>query len=367
MALSPQVALAVSVWVQAVVYGIYVPLFFQALYIIARKRSSSAYSAKIFLGGSVVLFLLSTIDIGLNLLRLLKGFVLDGENPVIYFFDWTRWENMMHSGILYVATWIGDALAIYRCYVVWDRKKWVVVLPLILLLVSIGINVMLFVWFTHPTLLPPFATYFRWMGTVYPLAFAQNTITTGMIAFKVWKQHRDSTALGILNGSSVALFTVLRIIIESAMVYTVQLLILIIAFPLESWVQAIIQQAIVPSIGIVFVLIAVRVHYSQARVEVNPSTMLIPAWLGGSETNFSTNASKTDPARRSFRVSTCRPEGMLDEEIQFALASTHNRRRHRADVDLDVNSVKHMDDVDLAFITTSRHPPSGTIAEPESS
>ncbi|PPQ99409.1 hypothetical protein CVT24_005396 [Panaeolus cyanescens] len=281
MVLLPQVALAVAVWVEAVLYGIYVPLFFEAMFIMLRKRTPSAYSAKI-----------------------------------------------------------------YRCYVVWDRKTWVVVLPLILLLVSIGINIMLFVWVTHPAILPPFTTTFKWMGTVYPLAFAQNTITTGMIAFKVWKQHRDSAALGIISGSSVALFTVLRIIIESAMIYTIQLLILIITFPMMSWVQAIVQDAIVPSIGIVFVLIAVRVHYSRPNAFMEPSNMMIPTWLDQSQSDSSTNTS-AQRKRQSFHVGARQSENNMGDGILFSLAAS-NRRRHNMDIEEDTESVKRMDDMDLA-------------------
>ena len=87
------------------------------------------------------------------------------------------------------------------------------------------------------------------MATIYPFAFAQNTITTGMIAFKIWRQHRSSTELGVLNHSPLDLIGVMRIVIESAMIYTFQLLILIILFPVHHNAQLIVQCAIVPSIG----------------------------------------------------------------------------------------------------------------------
>lgn len=109
-------------------------------------------------------------------------------------------------------------------------------------------NAALFFWFTHPNVESPTGVA-RWMGTVYPFAFAQNIITTGMIAFKIWRQHRRSVDSGVISHSSLDLLTVMRIIIESAMIYTLQLLILIILFPLHSLAQLIVQNAVIPSIG----------------------------------------------------------------------------------------------------------------------
>jgi len=91
--------------------------------------------------------------------------------------------------------------------------------------------------------------YSRWMVTVYPISFAQNTITTGLIAFKIWQQHRISSSAGAQNASSITLPKVLMIVIESAMIYTLQQLALIILYFLGSNGQYIVCGAIAPSIG----------------------------------------------------------------------------------------------------------------------
>ncbi|KAF9479179.1 hypothetical protein BDN70DRAFT_879040 [Pholiota conissans] len=272
MALSPDIAIAVSVWVEAVLYGIYACLFFEAFYIMLKKQSSGMMSAKVFLGGTFAMFLVATGDLVVNLYRFLRGFVqhIDPLGPESYFFDFTRWDNLAHNAMLCIMTWLGDALVIYRCYVIWGRKLWVTVIPIILLLLSISSNAALFFWYTHPGVESP-SGIAHWLGTVYPFAFAQNTITTGMIAFKIWRQHRRSRDSGVVNVSHLNLLAIMRIIIESAMIYTLQLLILIVLFPLEEFGQLIIQNTVIPSIGIIFVLIAVRVHFSNSRTIFGPS------------------------------------------------------------------------------------------------
>ncbi|KAF9559967.1 hypothetical protein CPC08DRAFT_708439 [Agrocybe pediades] len=284
MGVSPEVALAVGVWVEALLYGLYACLFFEALYIIIKKRShgGGGGSARVFMYGIILMFLLATLDIIVNLYRFLRAFVLnvDPLGPFFYFFDFTRWDTLTRNSILCIMTWIGDSLVIYRCYVVWDRRIWVTVLPIILLILSIASNAALLFWFTHPGTQSE-KSILQWMATIYPFAFAQNTITTGMIAFKIWRQHRSSTELGVHNHSPLDLIGVMRIVVESAMIYTLQLLILIILFPLHHNAQLIVQCAIVPSIGIVFVLIAVRVHFSRSRTLLGGDTMMasMPPWL----------------------------------------------------------------------------------------
>jgi len=89
-----------------------------------------------------------------------------------------------------------------------------------------------------------------WLDTIYPLAFAQNVMATSLISYKILSQYRSSAAHGVVDSSSrLSLYRVLRIIVESAMIYPLELLILIILYLKESPAQVILQAAVVPSIG----------------------------------------------------------------------------------------------------------------------
>lgn len=68
-----------------------------------------------------------------------------------------------------------------------------------------------------------------WVNVLYLANLAQNILTTGLIVFKILHQHHISSAAGIRSADSrLRLTHVVRILIESALVYTIQLLILII-------------------------------------------------------------------------------------------------------------------------------------------
>ena len=87
------------------------------------------------------------------------------------------------------------------------------------------------------------------LNLIYPVNLAQNILTTGLIAVKIWRQHLVSRASGLYLASNWNLLTILRIIVESALVYTVQQVVLCVLYFLRHPAQVIIHATLVPSIG----------------------------------------------------------------------------------------------------------------------
>ncbi|KAF8184795.1 hypothetical protein BJ912DRAFT_974096 [Pholiota molesta] len=285
MAVNPDIAIAVSVWVEDPSYmiltGVYACLFFFAFYIMLKKQNSGMSSAKVFLCGTLAMFLVATGDLVVNLYRFLRAFVLhvDPLGPTSYFFDFTRWDALAHNAMLCIMTWLGDALVIYRCYVIWDRKLWVTYKSVLhfpvfdlLLLNHTGSNAALFFWFTHPNVESP-SGIAHWLGRSILRIRAKHDHDRD-------DRHRHSVDSGLVHVSPLNLLAIMRIIIESAMIYTLQLLVLIVLFPLQEFAQLIVQNTVIPSIGIIFVLIAVRVHFSRSRTLFGPAGLpTIHPWL----------------------------------------------------------------------------------------
>lgn len=84
------------------------------------------------------------------------------------------------------------------------------------------------------------------MRTIYATAFTQNTMTTGLIAYKIWQQDRLSKGL---VSHSLSLVPLIRIVVESASIYVLNVLILIILYEVESNGQYVAQEVIVPVCG----------------------------------------------------------------------------------------------------------------------
>jgi len=126
----------------------------------------------------------------------------------------------------------------------------------------------------------------------------QSCLTTGLIAFRIWRQYRLSREAGLNElGSSLGLLTVIRIVVESTMVFTVQQVVLCILYYFNSPAQWALHGTLVPSIGaswllelqlssadvhctgVVFVLLSNRIH--EAKKAPQP-TFQLPWSSGGS-------------------------------------------------------------------------------------
>ncbi|KAJ2933416.1 hypothetical protein H1R20_g3653, partial [Candolleomyces eurysporus] len=90
------------------------------------------------------------------------------------------------------------------------------------------------------------------LNSTFPLNLVQNVLTTGMIAIRIWAQHRQTVQAGakfVSAGGALSLLMVLRIVIESAMIYTIQMLLITILWYLNDPAVVIVQHATLPSIG----------------------------------------------------------------------------------------------------------------------
>ncbi|KZT30083.1 hypothetical protein NEOLEDRAFT_1174421 [Neolentinus lepideus HHB14362 ss-1] len=275
------VAGVVSVWMEVLLYGIYCSLFFESVYIIMKRKRTKTVNSKIFFGATLVMFIFITVHIALNLYRLLRGYVWLAANPgpVAYFNDLGRWDNIAHDAINAVVTWIGDSLVIYRCLIVWQYNYYVIILPAILLILSIIANSIALHLFTLVKLGAIFSpSLVHWMNTIYALAFVQNTMTTALIAYRIWTQDLETRRALRLTSSmrkgGQSLLPVVRVIVESAMIYVMEVLVLIILYALNHNGQYVVQEAIVPThlqTGIVFTLITVRIAMRSSR-SMRPTT-----------------------------------------------------------------------------------------------
>jgi hypothetical protein len=103
-------------------------------------------------------------------------------------------------------------------------------------------------WFAKPTLMT-FKQIMPFVNMIYPINLAQNILTTGLIAYKIWKQHVISRDSGLYSAANWNMLTVMRIMIESASIYTIQQVVLCVLSFLHHPAQVIIHATLIPSIG----------------------------------------------------------------------------------------------------------------------
>lgn len=124
---------------------------------------------------------------------------------------------------------------------------------------------------------------------IYPINISQSCLTTGLIMFKIGRQYFASRAAGLsAKSSGVGLLTIMRAIVESTVLFTVQQAVMCILFYFNQPTHYIFFWTLIPSIGkcvsviqttttntssayagVAFALLTIRVH--EVRNGPNPS------------------------------------------------------------------------------------------------
>lgn len=89
------------------------------------------------------------------------------------------------------------------------------------------------------------------LDIINPVNVAQNTLTTSLIVYRIYSQHRQFCAAGLYQprDGRMSLLTFVRIVIESALIITMHQILLLILLQLNSPAQAIFHATSIPSFG----------------------------------------------------------------------------------------------------------------------
>ncbi|TEB03993.1 hypothetical protein FA13DRAFT_1825117, partial [Coprinellus micaceus] len=257
-----------SFWLGGIIYGFYIILFILSVRITMRtKRSQWTFSAMIFFVATFVMLVLTTIYMDAPIsLRLQSGLdgglrwtapnILPTEDLV------TTWDSYTNVVIMNILTWLADALVILPLLHRMGAKL-LGYRPLIIDFITQFqcLNCSLFARVVPTPNSPGIQPSSSLLNMVYPINITQSLLTTGLITFKIWRQYILSRSAGLYaGGSGTGLLTIIRIIVESAMIFALQQLLLCVLYYVDSPAQYIFHGTMVPSIGVVFVLLAIRAY-----------------------------------------------------------------------------------------------------------
>ncbi|KAF9048991.1 hypothetical protein BJ165DRAFT_1402830 [Panaeolus papilionaceus] len=194
---------------QGVFWGVYTALFIAALWIWGKRRSQDGTPTSTFsrLSFQAAHARRSYKELGTSIYRLLRIFVVEievGIKPHKRILDAMKWDNMVHIVLVTVMMWLGDLLVIYRTYIVWNRSIRVVALPVIVHIAYMVASTICIHGFGHPDRIPV-KIALAWYQPVFPLAFAQNLITTTLLTYKTYSTHQLSRKNGVTSATSGAM------------------------------------------------------------------------------------------------------------------------------------------------------------------
>ncbi|KDQ17233.1 hypothetical protein BOTBODRAFT_601057 [Botryobasidium botryosum FD-172 SS1] len=231
-------AVLVGVWLETLIYALYIPLFVTFLWIVLRRKPAPASGAKwTLLAPVILLFVLATMHVGVGLRRIIRHESLKTPDSMAWQEAWTYWEYAVSEAIYVAISFIGNSIVIYRCYLVCVRWNWVIMwTPPLFLAGSTGLFIYAIYENYHShTEYGGWAAFLGWIFS-YTVIF---TCTLFML-YRIWRLNRSmrlgrstrvqilsrlggldaGTEVGVGSGSRGVL-RALAVIVESAAIYAV--------------------------------------------------------------------------------------------------------------------------------------------------
>ncbi|KAK7028272.1 hypothetical protein R3P38DRAFT_2935085 [Favolaschia claudopus] len=278
MPFPPDEAKLVSIFVQSVLYGVYARLFFETVSVIVRRPSSRPFRRS-SIAICFLLFIIATTHVSVNFTRIIKAFIIHRDEPggpAAFFNELSEFTQMFGSTLYVAQTLLGDALALLRCYLVWEHKLYIIAFPLVLLAGSIATGIGILYYFDKVV---PQADIFvtqlsHWITAFFSTTFVTNVICTALVAYRLYLLNRGRPGF-----RQRKLAPVLVLMVESGAYYSLTLLLLLILYNVDSWFQYVVLDAVSPIVGIVFTTIILRIASGLSTEE--GETQLLPGDTAG--------------------------------------------------------------------------------------
>ncbi|KAK7435909.1 hypothetical protein VKT23_015755 [Stygiomarasmius scandens] len=222
---SPDIVLERSFYIgnalATIIYGLLIYITFHAIHLIRRHASLSPKAKKIYIVYSIAILLLMTFDKAANLMLGQMMWIehrdIEG-GPLVYFaLHSTDWYNVMGSATSMAVNFLGDALLLHRCYLIWGSRFDVIAFPFLIYLASTSLAIVSAVQSALPGgFLGHQTTSFAvpWIS----LTSGLNFILMALIAGRILWTRRNNRAL--MAPHTAEIYTgVIAIIVESALPY----------------------------------------------------------------------------------------------------------------------------------------------------
>ncbi|EIM88891.1 uncharacterized protein STEHIDRAFT_145701 [Stereum hirsutum FP-91666 SS1] len=270
-ALSLSKATIISVGIACILYGFSLFMFGFTLWVLLHHRAANEIN-RVMVSVACILFLLSTAHISALMRHVIEG-LLDHASPEEWFLDESSATFILKLVLYALQTMTGDGVLIYRCYVVWQNRKMVVVVPILLFLGFGGTSFTGFWAYAvhHPG---PLGHILLVLSACFSLL--NNVICTSLLAYRLYKLNSyllpgpGPNSIRPSTRTRRSLIPMMFAIIDAGVLYSATLLTTLICLFLYTNVLAIMLEITVPLIAITFYGVIIRVGMEKAASTGRP-------------------------------------------------------------------------------------------------
>jgi len=259
-----------SIILEAILYGFSLLMFVGTIWVLLFRKSTQQVNHKM-LTAAYILLVLSTTHLVIHIVRVMEGLILNGNSypggPNAWFANAAQWTFVWENYVYVAQSLVGDMVVIYRCYMVWQSKL-IIILPLLLWCAAFvtgfaGVHAASVA--TEGVFNGSLA---KWITAFWVMALSTNVLTTALLAFRIWWVDRQSRRFRGHQKSH--LLPILRIILDSGVIYSLTLLAGLICFVTETNGQYVTLDMVPPIISLTFYMVIVRTGLYRASNQSSP-------------------------------------------------------------------------------------------------
>ncbi|KAJ7586891.1 hypothetical protein C8J56DRAFT_1165133 [Mycena floridula] len=279
MTFSLEAVQLIAAFVQSVLHGLYLASCVPSVRCLLWNGRSKSPRSPWTINWPLVLatltiFITTNLSLSLGMYRSIQV-VLRATDPNSAPENASNWVNMVKSTCTYTTICAGDGILIYRCWVVYYRRYLVIVFP-VLVWIADSAGAIVLLWLQGTVNAESLVNNNQAepiLKAYTALSIPVNMFATSMIVFRIWSIDRENAKF---NNSTkqTTLQGVIRIIIESGLLYTAAVIACFVCIFLGTDVFYVGTSIQISTIGIAMNLMLIRAH-NQASIEefTMPSTI----------------------------------------------------------------------------------------------
>jgi len=260
--------------VECCLYGIFITLASIALYGFLRARGVSvgfsSHTVPMLIAGTL-LVILCTARLVADAANIFVAFIRNPDRPsrTKYLTDVTAPLFIFKHSLLAAVLFVGDSFVNWRCWVVWGKRLWIVIVPIILSMASATCGSYPMWAYTH---LPHqvILSELPWLTSFYTLSLVANAMSTSLLAYRIWKArsqanqiqpstYTNAEGLHVSRPGRISLKPILYIIMESGALNAAYLFVYTMCLVSGSQGLEVMSEMACQLPGIIFMIVIIRV------------------------------------------------------------------------------------------------------------
>ncbi|KAJ7199656.1 hypothetical protein GGX14DRAFT_172500 [Mycena pura] len=235
---NPDQATFLGLGLEGIAYGVNLVLFGTSIAVLVNRQHAKNVSSIPIYALCFFMFGLCTVHFALNFNNVYTGTMV---RPVPHIAAETH--LLVGADVTFcLADFLSQVVLIYRCYLVWARNIWVVILPLLIAFASVACSMAVIglVVATSPTAPQAPADIVPFGDAAFSMSVILNLITSSLIVGRIWWVVRNNHQHGVTHGKT-AIQRAIEVMIESGLLLLATQVVFVVLFGIAHPAQAVVE------------------------------------------------------------------------------------------------------------------------------